>query len=592
MSSTQERPAIASARVTRRRLTLAVLVTLAIVSVFIVRLVDLQVVRAAELNAASHGKRAVQVVTNAPRGSILDRNGVVLADSVVRYDITVSPRHTNAFKRTNAEGDREDVTVLDAMMEIAEITGADVDAMMRTVAKDPDSDFAYLVRSVGVEQFRAIRELKIPWVYPRAIPKRTYPNGSVAGNIVGFVGTDGPQNGIEAIQDSCLASIDGVSTYEQGADGVRLPGSTVTKTEPVPGGDITLTIDSDLQFFVQQALAQQALAIGAESGMATVVRVKDGHIMAVGDYPSVDPNYVDGTDVAFLGSRAFTYTFEPGSIMKAMSAAMLVDEGRAGPSTKLTVPYRWHTPDGSVVRDAFGHADMNLTLPGILAVSSNVGIAMLAAEQSSSLRYDYFSKFGFGTRTAIGFQGEEPGQLDSRWNAQQRYDVSYGQGITVTSVQMASAFQALANGGVRLPLTLVESCTTPDGTVERPDAGEPVRVVSAKAAATTLDMLQSVVTDGVLSSRLSIPGYQVAAKTGTGEVAVGGVYTSDRIVSVAGVAPADNPEYVVVVTFVKPVTMKTSSAAAPVFRDIMAQVLKTYRVPLSTGEVPNLPTTW
>ncbi|MBX3093186.1 MAG: penicillin-binding protein 2 [Cryobacterium sp.] len=580
-----------------RRLSLAILLTFAIVSVFIVRLVDLQVVRADELNAASHDKRAVAETTRAERGSIVDADGVVLAASVTRYDITIDPKTAYAegaygFKRRDAEGVLQTVTVLQALEEIAAITGADVDAMMATVTKDPSANFAYLLRAVDTDEYRAIRELGIPWVWPQPVPERTYPNGAVAGNLVGFVGTDGPQNGLEYTQNECLASVDGVSTYERGADGVRLPGSTVTEREPIPGGMITTTIDSDLQWFVQQAIAEQAIALGAESGMASVVRVSDGHIVALADYPSVDPNYVSGTHKDFLGSRAFSYAFEPGSVLKAMSAAIAIDSGVANQNTRYTVPYRWSASQGAVVHDALNLGTQRLTLAGVLMHSSNVGIAMASDGIPNSTRYDYLRKFGFGERTAVGFQGETKGLLDERWNAQQRYDIAYGQGISMSLAQLTSAYQAIANGGVRMPLTLVTSCTKPDGTVVPVAAPEPVRVVSEHAASLTLDMLQSVVTDGSLSSTFTIAGYRTAAKTGTGEVAGPNGYTDERIVSVAGIAPADNPEYVVVVTFVKPTTVKTSWAAAPTWAKVMAQVLKHFRVPLSTTAAPRLPTSW
>lgn len=579
-------------RRTRRRLSIAVLLTFAIVALFVVRLVDFQVVRAAELNEASHGKRAVSQTIDAPRGDIVDTNGVVLADSVTRYNITASPRHANAFDRRGDDGRTAEVSVFDALTEISEISGADINTLMTAVTADRESNFTYLVKGVDTAQYRAIRELGIPWVYVESVPKRTYPNGAVAGNIVGFVGTDGPQNGIEITEDDCLRPTKGVSTYEQGADGVRLPGSTVVTTEAVPGGTISLTIDLDLQWFVQQAIAEQAIAIGAESAMAAVVRVSDGHLMAAADWPSVDSNDRNGVDPAFLGARLFSYNFEPGSILKAMTAAMAIDQGTAGTGTKLTVPARWQTPEGGLVRDALGHADSQLTLAGVLEQSSNVGISMVASELGNAVRYDYLRKFGFGEQTAVEFQGEGYGLLASSWNDQQKYDIAYGQGISVTLAQIVSAYQAIANGGVRMPLTLVESCTLADGTVVKPEASDGVRVVSEKAANLTVDMLQSVVTKGQLGSVLSVPGYNVAAKTGTGEVAEGGVYTNQRIVSVAGIAPADNPEYVVIVTIVKPDIMKTSYAAAPVFQEIMARVLKTYRVPLSTKPAPNLPTTW
>ncbi|HRQ00319.1 MAG TPA: penicillin-binding protein 2, partial [Terrimesophilobacter sp.] len=533
-----------------------------------------------------------EVTTRAERGRIVDTNGVVLADSITRYDITIDPKNAYEFKRRDENGNLQTVSVRGAVEEIAAIAGASVDELMTIVTRDPESSFAYLLRSLDTDAYRAIRDLGIPWVWPRSVPERSYPNGAVAGNLVGFVGTDGPQNGLEATANECLASVDGVATYERGADGVRLPGSTVTEREPVPGGTITLTIDADLQWFVQQVLAEQAIAIGAESGVASVVRVSDGHIMALADYPSVDPNNVDGSAPEFWGSRAFTYAFEPGSVLKAMTAAIAIDAGVANAGTGYTVPSVWRTPDGALVSDFFNVGTQRLTLAGVLTQSSNVGIAMSVAPVGNSARYEYLRAFGFGERTAVDFQGESTGLLDERWNTQQRYDIAYGQGISMTAAQLASAYQAIANGGVRMPLTLIENCTGPDGTVVLPEGATPVRVVSEASANLTLDMLQSVVTDGSLSSTFTIPGYLVAAKTGTGEVAGPGGYTNERIVSVAGIAPADNPEYVVVVTYVKPITVKSSWAAAPPFAKIMTQVLKHFRVPLSTSNAPRLPTTW
>lgn len=579
-------------RASRRRLAIAVLLTFAVVGVFVVRLVDIQVVKAAEFNAESLDKRAIEVVVPAPRGEIVDENGTVLADSVTRYDITASPKNAGVFERTAEDGSTSKITVLQAVTEIAQLTGTNANDLLLAVTTDPTSDWAMLVKGVDTKTFRAVRDLRIPWIYPQPHAHRTYPAGSVAGNLVGFVGTDGPQNGLEATEDSCLASTDGSSTYERGADGVRIPGSTVTTREAIPGGTITLTIDSDLQWFVQQAIAEQAIAIGAESAMATVVRVADGHILAMADWPSVDPNNVDGTEVRFLGSRAFNYQFEPGSIMKALTASMLIDQGAATPSTHVVVPGVWRSPDGARVRDSFGHGDLRLTLTGVLEQSSNVGMSILGSTLPQSVRYDYLRKYGMGSVTAVDFQGEADGLLAKNWNVQQNYDITYGQGISVTLAQMASAYQAIANGGLRLPLTLVESCTKPDGTVVDLPSTEGTRVVSEQAAHTTVNMLESVVTGGSLSSQLTIPGYRIAAKTGTGEVAANGVYTSDRIVSVAGIAPAENPEYVVIVTYVKPHIMKSSAAAAPTFRKIMTQVLKTYRVPPSTTPGPGYPTTW
>ncbi|WP_349904680.1 peptidoglycan D,D-transpeptidase FtsI family protein [Parafrigoribacterium humi] len=579
----------------RRRLALAMLLTFLIVAGFVVRLVDIQVVQADQLNKDSFDKRAIAVTNYAARGSIVDDKGTVLAASVMRYDITASPRNVRAFERT-VKGKKVAVSVLEAAGELAKATGQDQNTVYQALTKDPKSDFAYVAKGVDTATLRAVRKLSIPGIWDQKHPARTYPDGAVAGNLVGFVGTDGPQVGLEKTENKCLASTNGSSTYERGADGVPIPGSTVTSKAAVDGGTLKLTIDSDLQWFVQQAIAEQATAIGAKSATAVVLRVNDAHIMALADWPSVDPNDVGATPVANYGSLAFRAYYEPGSTMKALSASMLIDSGIATPTSQVTVPAVWKTPDGSTIYDAGLHATEHLTLTGVLQQSSNVGISMLGINVPPKVRYNYMEKFGLGQETAVGFQGEQARGIPplKDWNNQRRYDMLYGQGVAVTALQLAGAYQAIANGGVRLPLTLVEGCTEPDGTVTDLPPTTGVRVISDASSKTVVNMLESVVTGGELGPVLRIPGYRVAAKSGTAQVALpnGGGYGSDRIVSLAGIAPAEDPQYVVLVTYTKPAIMKSSAAAAPTFHKIMTQVLKTYRVPPSTTPSTSPPATW
>jgi cell division protein FtsI (penicillin-binding protein 3) len=588
----------------RLRATLAMAVVIALVGVFVVRLADIQLVQAAELNAQSQNKREIAQVTYGDRGDITSSDGTVLAGSVTRYNITAAPAFAAGVTVTVTEADgtktKQAMSVDQVLAKVQEITGGSIEAMEKSLTDDPDANFAYLVKGVDVDAFRAVRDLKnsgVSWLYYERQAARTYPNGSVAGNLTGFIGTDGPQAGLEYSADSCLAGTNGSETYERGADGVQLPGSTSVTQEAVAGGDLQLTVDADLQYMAQQALAEQAQAIGAESATAVVQEVSTGKLKAVADWPAVDPNDVNLTkDPNDLGSKAFTASYEPGSTFKAMTAAMLLDSGKATPTSQATVPYSRSFPWGGEIHDATFHPTERLTLTGILRDSSNVGISLLGQNLSAQARYDYMVKFGLDEPTAVGFLGEptQGVRQPSAWDQQTSINTMFGQGVSTTALHVAGIFQTLGNHGVRLPAQLVESCTAPDGTVSMTPSTEGVTAVSPWAADTTVNMLESVVSAGDLKDVLTIPGYRVAAKTGTAEMARsdGTGYGSDRVVSVAGIAPAEDPKYVVVVTFTKPSTMKTSAAAAPTFNKIMSQVLEMYRVPPSTEPAPAIPQTW
>jgi cell division protein FtsI (penicillin-binding protein 3) len=589
---------VTHSRLTARRLALTLFAVFAVVGIFVVKLVDIQVVRAAELTAAAEARRSSEVTVWGDRGEIVDANGTVLADSVNRFDITASPTNLpkSGITRITVDGERVDVPTTEAIAKIAEITGTPAADLYTTLTTDPESNFTYLVKGVTLETFTAVFDLDIAWVYAELRPSRTYPRGAIAGNLVGFLGTDGPLAGTERQWDECLAPTEGTSTYERGADGVRLPGSLVVRQEAVDGGTVHLTIDSDLNWFAQQQLAVQGTAIGADWGTAMVVRVATGEIVVAADWPSIDPNDLNSVAAENSGARIFTAPFEPGSIMKPVAFAELLDRGLIAPDTPMTVPgaYTNGMPAGVVISDVFSHGDMRWTATGILMNSSNIGTVMLSEALSEQEKYDSFREFGFGQPTEAGFLGEESGTVRTPAEAD---DVTvatqmFGQGITATSAQMASLYQTLGNGGVRMPLTLVSGCEQPDGTWTDVPVPNGQRVVSEYAADTTLRMMETVASQGASRDVVSIPGYRIAAKTGTGEVAENGEYGSERIVSYAGVVPADHPEYAIVVTFGKPDTMKSSAAAAPVFNAIMEQVIKTFRVQPSTEAAPNMPLTW
>ena len=581
----------------RLRYSVVIIAVIALVAVFVIRLVDIQVVQAADLNDASKAKRSIPVTIYGARGAIVDRNGAELADSVNRYNITTAPRLVKGFTG-KLGGDRlKKVSVDDALQALAKASGGDVASMQRAIAADPDSQFAYLVKGLDVRHYEAVAALGIPWVYKDQQTARVYPMGATGGALTGFMGTDGAQAGLEYSYDSCLAGKNGSETYERGEDGVQLPGSTRTTEQAEDGGTLETTIDSDLQYMAQQTIASASRSLQAESATATVVDVKTGELLAVADTPTVDPNDVDATkDKGAFGSRALTATYEPGSTIKAAIAAALIDQGRSSPTDRAVVPYSRSFPWGGKISDSEFHQTENLTLTGILQNSSNVGITELGERLTEQQRFDYMKKFGlFEPETAIDYPGQPSMDYGTspNWDQQTNINSMFGQGISTTAVQVASVFQTIANDGVRIPLHFVKGCTTADGkTIDAPDV-QKQRVVSAAAATQVTGMLQSVVTGGTLVGMKPISGYNIAAKTGTAEVAEGSQgYGGQRITSVAGMAPAEDPQYVVTVTFTKPQTNKWSSGAAPAFRTLMSQVLEKYRVAPSASEAKLYPSTW
>lgn len=585
-------------RLTARRLALTLFAVFAIVGLFVGKLIDIQVVRAAELTAAAEARRSSTVIVHGERGSIVDANGVALADSVERYDITAAPVNVGEKTWITIEGEKYQVPTSEAIAKLAEVTGASAADLTAALEADPESKFVYLVKAVELDTLTAVWDLDIAWIYSEMRPSRTYPSGAIAGNLVGFLGTDGPLAGTELQADECLESTVGESRFERSADGVRLPGSLVVEKEPVDGGTVHLTIDADLQWYAQQQLAARAAEVGADWGTAFVVRVATGEIVVAADWPSIDPNDLNSVSAENSGARSFTAPFEPGSIMKPVAFATLLDQGLITPTTPLTVPgnYTNGLPAGENITDVFAHGDLRWTATGILMNSSNIGTVMLSERLTAEQKYDAFRAFGFGEPTAADFLGEDAGTVytpdQTKADTVTLAAQMFGQGITATSAQMASLYQTLGNGGVRMPLTLIAGCEQADGTwtdVPVP-AGE--RVVSEYAADTTLQMMETVASQGASRDVVSVPGYRIAAKTGTGEVAENGRYGGERIVSYAGVFPADRPEYAIVVTIGKPDTMKSSAAAAPVFNAIMEQVIKTFRVTPSTEAAPDLPLTW
>lgn len=586
-----------STRSPRRRTVIALAVVLATLAGFVVRLVDIQVV-----NAEAHIEDSVVMGLGrtqelyGTRGSIVDDNGVTLASSILLYDCQLDPLHAGSIERVGAAGKQVTVDWPRLAGEIAGITGQTAQEVQAIVAdaraRDAASRYALLRRGLSTEQYRALMQLGAEFVTCVPRSSRTYPNGAVAGNLIGFFGTDGdPLAGIELGSDACMQATNGSLSYEQGKDGVIIPG-TEREIPAVDGGRLALTIDSDLQWYLQQLVAQQVQDMRAVSGTISVVEVETGKVRAMAEYPTVDPNDIDKSDQNYLYSKIFTATFEPGSTFKALTAATLIDAGGQTPTSTVVASGLETFDNGARVKDAFSHPAHVYTLAGVLIDSSNAGISRFSERVGNDVRYDYLQRFGVGAGSAIGFEGEQRGTLypASEWDNQTIYNTSFGQALTTTIPELLGVYGAIANDGSRVPLRLVESCTKADGTVIEPELPEPTQVISAQSSTQMRQILENVGVQAGYAEQVEIPGYRIAVKTGTGEQVdettgryKQGVYFTTMI----GFAPADDPKYLVAVTLDSPTEVASSAANAAGFQQAMTQVLKNYRV-LPTTSTPTL----
>nr|WP_315268727.1 penicillin-binding protein 2 [Microbacterium lemovicicum] len=582
----------------RRRTVTALFIVLVVLVAFIVRLVDIQVV-----NADEHVEDSIALGLGnshtlwGTRGEIVDESGQELAGSILLYDAQLSPLNVKNFQRTDADGTKLTVPVADTAAKIASVTGQTAEEVTAIVedalAADPDSQYASLKKGISTEMYRQLVDLKLPFIYFTPHPARTYPDGAVAGNLVGFMGSDGEAlGGIEKTQDACLAASDGLQKFQQGKDGVVIPGTEVTDPA-IDGGTLQLTINKDLNWYLQQLAAEQGQDMGAQRATITVVEVKTGKIRATAEWPAMDPNNVSASDPADRYSHIFTDTFEPGSTFKSLTAAALIDGAGQTPTSTVMAPDQVTFANGARVRDGHPHADLDYTLTGVLIDSSNVGISTFSERMSTQARYDYLKNFGIGQGSAVDYEGQATGTLypADEWGAQTAYNTTFGQAVTTTVPELMGAYAAIANDGTRMPLSLVESCTKPDGTVVTPDLPDPVQVISPESSKQMREMLENVATQANYGQEIGVPGYRIAVKTGTGEKSdgKGGYKAGLYFTTMIGFVPADDPQYLVAVTLDEPTVVRSSTANASAFQKAITQVVKTYRVMPATSEGPQLP---
>lgn len=598
----------------RPRLRMVSLALTLVLLAFVVRLLQVQGVDASTYAAKAEKNRYVGYTLAAERGGITDRNGVALATSVDAYDITADPTLFSRDQLKIDDGPEQAAALL------APILGQDQEKIVNKLRPaNRNLRYTLLASRQTPQVWKQIKDLKtalatkaetdksavnvLAGVLSVASSKRVYPNGDLAAGILGWVNADGKGGGgVEQQLNKALSGKDGEIRYAQ-SGGRQVPTVNSTETPAVPGSDVELTIDRDIQWAAQNAITKQVEESRADRGYVIVQDTRTGEILAMANSPGFDPNDLSEASSANMGNAALQDAYEPGSTAKVMSMAAVLEENVATPGTHVIVPNRLHRGD-RLFKDDIDHETWYLTLNGVLAKSSNIGTILATGQlgktqrQSNKVLYDYLRRFGLGSYTGLGFPGETPGILAApdKWSTSQQYTIPFGQGLSLNAMQAASIYSTIANGGVRVEPTLVRGTEGPDGQFTEAAKPKKTRVVSAKTARTLAQMLESVVDDREgTGTKARIPGYRVAGKTGTAnrvDPATGKYrgYTS----SFAGFAPADNPR-ITVYCAIQNATQGNyfgGQICGPIYKQVMEFALKTLQVPPTGAKAAKLPVSY
>ena len=554
-------------------------VSLIVLSLFAAQLLRIQGFDSDAVAADALRQRTQTEAIPAHRGTIYDANNTVLAQSQERRTVVVDQTAVTEYKK-KVGGTRTKVGVAGAAQDLAEILGdtaRDLEPKLTGTQR-----YRILAKNISPLTWRKINALGIPGIYSERSSQRTYPQSTTVASLVGFVQ---PQDqtaggGLELQLDDTLKGTPGQATYEIAQDGSRLPNASDDVSSATAGKDVRLTIDNDVQWYAQNALADQVKKTDALSGTIVVQRVT-GEFVALASYPTFDPNNM-GDAKGVYSNLAFSDVFEPGSTSKIMTVAAGLEEGNFTPQTQMILP-------GSLERgnrrlnDSHPHGDEYRTVSGALAESSNTGAMLMGETMTPKTMEEYLRKFGLGSTSGSGFPGESGGILPASetWNGSQRATITYGQGVSTTAVQATNVFQAIANDGVRISPTFIKEVADGKGGWDPAPAGQRTQTVSKKTANQVSRMLEGVVSDEGTAPEAKIEGYRVAGKTGTADrydPKTGGY--SGKTASFIGFAPADDPQLVVSVILQRPIKgYFGGTVAAPVFKDVMTYALQKEKVP-------------
>ncbi|HEY7010842.1 MAG TPA: penicillin-binding protein 2 [Jatrophihabitantaceae bacterium] len=546
------------------------------------RLVQLQGLEAGKYAGAAAAQRTDHVKLHALRGSILDRNGTVLAYTSAAQDVTADPKQITAAAAKQPAGSPD--LISSYAKALAPLVGKPESAVAALLTGT--NQYAVVATAISPVAAQRVSDLNLIGIYTQPTTQRQYPGHTTAANVVGTVHSDGTgAAGIEAQFNNVLAGKDGSLTYSVDNAGNINPSSRTVADPPRNGGTVRLTIDQSLQFTAQQYLDEAVKASRARSAEMVILDAHTAQVLAMaasGTYDANNPNTIDPNRPM---NPPVMSAFEPGSVQKAITFAAALQEKVITPKTVISVPNQITMGDATV-SDAWFHPTERFTATGILAESSNVGTLKIAQRLGPYLWDDYEQRFGVGTKTGIELPGESSGYLPpmSQWSGSTFANLPFGQGESMTVLQLASIYQTVANGGVQVAPRIVSSVTASDGKTTTSARPAPKRVITATTAQTLKTMLESVTQPGGTGVKAAIPGYRIAGKTGTAQQPDpkhGGAYSSwMNWDTFAGIAPADDPQFVVAIMVDNPAHgLEGGDVAAPLFHEIASYELAHAHIP-------------
>ncbi|MBW3657255.1 MAG: penicillin-binding protein 2 [Actinobacteria bacterium] len=546
------------------------------------RLVDLQVVDAEELADRGVRQRSRTIELPGRRGRVYDREGDVLVTSVDSATIYADPRAYRSGETPDGTAKPPAAHAAEVADVLAPLVGRDV-ADLRA-ALERDAHFVYVARQLDWELGQRIMDLELPGIGLLTEPKRVYPAGPLAGQILGFTGIDGAGlHGLELQHDDILHGTPGQLVMEGAPGGLSIASGARELRPPVPGTDLVLTIDREIQSAAEAAALRAIEEFDAVGASVVVLEVGTGDVLAMASEPGYDPNDVSGSVQANWRNRAVTDVFEPGSVQKALTAAAAIEEGVVSPTTPMVVDDRIQV-GSKTFKDSHDHPVEHITFAEVMETSSNVGTIQVAQALGKERLDRYLRDFGYGSRLGTGFPGESHGLLmpvESWWNTSLP-TIAIGQGVAVTLLQTAHAYATIANDGVATQPRILRGTVGEDGRLTPADPSPTERIISSGTSRQVREMLARVVSgERGTGKTAQVPGYAVAGKTGTARKPSADArgYSGEYVASFVGFAPVEDPKLVVAVMVDEPYPIWGGVVAAPVFQEVLEFALKHRKVP-------------